>query len=82
MSEAKHGELPFEQALARLEEIVRLLEKGDVPLDQAIGLYQEGVWLVHHCGQKLEWAQQQVEMLVEENGEWVKKPFLTEEETE
>ena len=35
-------ELSFEDALARLEEIVRLLEKGEAPLDQSIELYQEG----------------------------------------
>lgn len=74
--------LPFEKALERLEEVVRLLEKGDAPLEEAIRLFDEGMKLAHICGKKLEWAEQQVEMLVKENGEWTKKPFLTEEEPE
>ena len=36
------SQLSFEAALARLEEIVRTLEKGEAPLDQSIELYQEG----------------------------------------
>lgn len=72
--------LPFEKALERLEEVVHLLEKGDAPLEQAIQLFDEGMKLAHLCGKKLEWAEQQVEMLVKENGEWIKKPFVAEEE--
>lgn len=74
--------LPFEKALERLEEVVRLLEKGDAPLEEAIQLFDEGMKLAHHCGKKLEWAEQQVEMLVKENGEWIKKPFRPEGELE
>ncbi|MBA4495000.1 exodeoxyribonuclease VII small subunit [Paenactinomyces guangxiensis] len=72
--------LPFEKALERLEEVVELLEKGDAPLEQAIQLFDEGMKLAHICGKKLEWAEQKVEMLVNENDEWKKKPFDTEEE--
>jgi exodeoxyribonuclease VII small subunit len=39
----QQGELSFEAALARLEEIVRLLERGEAPLDQSIELYQEAI---------------------------------------
>jgi exodeoxyribonuclease VII small subunit len=74
--------LPFEKALERLEEVVNQLERGDVPLEKAIQLFDEGMKLSHICGKKLEWAEQQVEMLVQENGEWIKKPFLTGEELE
>ena len=46
-------ELSFEAALARLEEIVRLLERGEAPLDQSIELYQEGDRLRRHCEARL-----------------------------
>ncbi|SFJ30951.1 exodeoxyribonuclease VII small subunit [Thermoflavimicrobium dichotomicum] len=74
--------LPFEKAMERLEEVVRLLEKGEAPLEEAIRLFDEGMKLAHVCNKKLEWAEQQIEMLVQENGEWIKKPFLSEEELE
>lgn len=70
----------FEQAMERLEEVVKQLEQGEVPLDQAIRLFAEGNQLALYCREKLDWAEQQVEMLVQENGEWKKKPFYTEEE--
>lgn len=70
----------FEQAMERLEAVVKQLEQGEVPLDQAIRLFAEGNQLALYCREKLDWAEQQVEMLVQENGEWNKKPFRTEEE--
>ena len=45
----QQSELSFEAALARLEEIVRLLERGEAPLDQSIELYQEGDRLRRLC---------------------------------
>jgi exodeoxyribonuclease VII small subunit len=72
--------LPFEQAMERLEKVVQLLEQGEVPLEKAIQLFQEGMEFAHLCGQKLEWAEQQVEMLLKEDGKWLKKPFQMEEE--
>src|SRR4028119_1421369 len=48
-AEESTSELSFEAALARLEEIVRLLERGEAPLDQSIELYQEGDRLKRHC---------------------------------
>lgn len=83
MSDTKKQELDsisFEQAMERLEEVVKELEKGEVPLDEAIRLFGEGNKLALFCRQKLDWAEQQVEMLVQENGEWTKKPFQPEEE--
>lgn len=69
------SELTFEHAIKRLEEVVAQLERGDIPLEEAIQLFGEGTKLAGICRQKLDWAEQQVEILVEENGEWVKKPF-------
>jgi exodeoxyribonuclease VII small subunit len=54
----------FEQALARLEERVRALESGDVALDQALALYEEGVELARRCHDHLDRAEQRVAALV------------------
>lgn len=73
-------EMDFEQALKRLEVVVELLEKGEASLEESIRLFDEGMKLVHSCSQKLEWAEQQVEILMEKNGQIEKKPFQPEEE--
>lgn len=65
----------FEQAMDKLEQIVALLESGDVPLEQAIELFQEGMKLSSLCGQKLEQVERKIEILMEEEGGFVKKPF-------
>lgn len=67
--------LSFEQAIEKLEAIVAKLESGDVPLEQAIELYQEGMRLSHLCGQKLEQVERSIEMLVEGENGMAKKPF-------
>lgn len=55
--------LTFEQALERLEEIVRTLEGGDASLEQSIALYTEGTRLRQHCDSKLKDAQLRIEKL-------------------
>ena len=57
------SELSFEDALKRLEEIVRLLERGEAPLDQSIELYQEGDRLKRHCEARLKAAQARIEQI-------------------
>ena len=56
-------ELSFEAALRRLEEIVRKLEAGDTPLDQAIDLYAEGDRLKQQCEKRLADAQARIERI-------------------
>lgn len=56
-------DMSFEAALARLEEIVRLLERGEAPLDQSIELYQEGDRLKRHCEARLRAAQSRIEQI-------------------
>ena len=65
MSETKEdlSKLYFEDALKRLEDIVRKLENGDVPLDQSIALYSEGEKLRGLCQQRLEAAQAKIEKI-------------------
>jgi len=52
--------LSFEQAAARVDEIVRLLEKGDAPLDESLALFEEGAKLIGICGKMLDEAEQTV----------------------
>ena len=54
----------FEQNMQRLEQIVRALERGDVPLEESLKLFQEGTGLVRDCGALLDEAEQQVKMIV------------------
>lgn len=53
----------FEQSLARLDEIVRHLEKGDLPLNDSLRLFEEGTGLIRRCGTMLDEAEQKVVML-------------------
>lgn len=50
----------FEQSLERLEEIVRLLERGDAPLQESLGLFEEGAGLIRACETYLDEAEQKV----------------------
>jgi exodeoxyribonuclease VII small subunit len=59
----QQDELSFETALARLEEIVRTLEKGEAPLDQSIELYREGDRLKRLCEARLKSAQARIEQI-------------------
>ena len=55
--------MTFEAAMSRLEEIVRLLESGNAPLDVSLSLYEEGVALVRLCNARLDNAEQRVKIL-------------------
>ncbi len=50
----------FEASMARLEQIVRAMERGDVPLEESLKLFQEGTELVRSCGKILDNAQLQI----------------------
>ena len=56
--------MSFEQALKALEDVVRQLESGDVPLDESIGLYERGEALRRHCQARLDAAQARIEKIV------------------
>lgn len=59
-------ELKFEEALARLEEIVRNLEQGEVSLDTTLQLFEEGVQLARFCNKKLDEAEAKIEIMINE----------------
>ena len=68
--------LDFEQAMARLEEIVGLLERGDAPLDEAMALFEEGAKLMRECTKRLDQAEQKVTLLTTgEDGQPREEPF-------
>ncbi len=54
----------FEENMERLEQIVRAMEKGDVPLEESLKLFQEGTALVKTCAKLLDDAEQQVTKIV------------------
>ncbi len=56
----KEDNRSFEQSLARLDEIVRHLEKGDLPLNDSLSLFEEGTGLIRRCGAMLDEAEQKV----------------------
>jgi exodeoxyribonuclease VII small subunit len=66
----------FEQSLARLEEIVRKLESANLPLDEAMKLFEEGMQLSRDCQKQLEQAEARVEILLKKaGGEMAAQPF-------
>ncbi len=56
--------MSFEEALKSLEEVVRRLEGGEVPLDESIALYERGEALRRHCQARLDAAQERIEKIV------------------
>ena len=59
------SEMTFEDALKALEEVVRKLESGEVPLDRSIDLYERGEKLRQHCQARLDAAQARIEKIVQ-----------------
>ncbi len=55
--------MKFEEAIKQLSEIVKNLESGEVPLDESIALFEEGMKLSRHCTEILEQAEQKVRFL-------------------
>lgn len=62
-------ELSFEESMQQLEEVVRLLEQGNVPLEEAIELYKRGMTLSKSCHDTLQQAEEQLITLVDRNGQ-------------
>ena len=71
MAEKKEKELSFEESLESLEEIVKKLETGEVPLDDAIEEFNKAMKLAKSCDDKLKSAEEAITKLVKENGDIV-----------
>lgn len=74
-------DLPFEQALKRLEELVNEMEGGNLSLDQMITHFEEGTALLEKCGKQLNEVERRIEKLVKKNGKIESEPFETESES-
>ncbi len=80
---APAGRPEFEKSLSRLEEIVKKLENGNLSLEEAMTLFEEGVQLSRSCQKQLEEAEKRVELLVKKaDGSLARAPFEREREQE
>lgn len=65
----------FEQSLAQLEGIVERMEQADLPIEEALKAFEQGINLTRQCQSILDQAEQKVEKLVEQQGQLVAEPF-------
>jgi len=77
MAETPADDLTFEQALTRLDEIVRLLEDGSAGLEESLAHYEQGVGLLKRCYAQLRHAEQRIQLLagLDADGKPILKPF-------
>lgn len=69
-------DLKFEECLARLEQIVGSLEAGNLPLEESLRVFEEGIALARHCARYLEDAERRIELLAkDESGATTTRPF-------
>jgi exodeoxyribonuclease VII small subunit len=81
MPKPKDKEPGFEETLGALESIVAQLESGELPLERALELFEQGVSLTRNCQSQLEAAERKVELLLRERGEVKTVPFEAKSET-
>ena len=68
--------MKFEDAISRIEEIIKKLETGEIPLEESLKLFEEGMNLINFCQKKLNEVEQKVEILIKnEGGEIETRPF-------
>ena len=70
----------FEEALSELEGLVERLERGDLPLEEALKTFERGVELTRHCQSSLKSAQQKVEILLKRGSGAEIEPFSVAED--
>ena len=75
MAKKKLENLNFEESLDELELIVDKLEQGDLPLEEAMQLFERGLNLSKHSQSKLSDAEQKIQILMEKNGQPALKDF-------
>jgi exodeoxyribonuclease VII small subunit len=75
MPEEKSSPSSFESSLQELERIVKELERGDLPLEQSLTLFEAGMRLSAECKRQLEEAESRVEILTKRGSEMVAAPF-------
>lgn len=75
----KKKPVDFEQSLSTLEALVNRMEKGDLTLEESLQAFETGIQLTRECQTRLAEAEQQVQKLVEEQGELRLEAFDTDE---
>ena len=75
MTAKKNLPIPFETALAELENLVGQLEQGELTLEDSLQRFERGIALVRSCRNTLREAEQKVEQLIERNGQLEITPF-------
>lgn len=75
MTAKKNSPIPFETALAELENLVGQLEQGELTLEDSLQRFERGIALVRSCRNTLREAEQKVEQLIERNGRLEAAPF-------
>jgi exodeoxyribonuclease VII small subunit len=78
MPEEQTSSRSFEASLEELERIVKELERGDLPLERSLALFESGMKLSAECKQQLEEAEMRVEILMKKGAEMVPMPFTPE----
>jgi len=69
----------FEEALEKLEEIVRRMEAGDMTLEESLKAFEEGIKLSRLCAKKLDEAERRVDLLLRQEDELTTRPFAEEQ---
>ncbi|MDN4525266.1 exodeoxyribonuclease VII small subunit [Fictibacillus fluitans] len=75
---AEQKNISFEAAMEQLEQIVERLEEGDVPLEESIDLFQQGMALSKVCHSKLQNIEKKMDTIMKDNGE--SEPFLVQDD--
>lgn len=79
MEQKMKDQLTFEEAINELEKIVARLEEGDIPLEEALQIYQKGVEYSKFCHEQLKKAEEQLTKIITDQGE---EEFILQEEEE
>lgn len=79
---AKKKSLDLEASLSELEAIVAQMETGELTLEQSLAAFEQGIKLTRDCQARLQQAEQQVQMLIEQNGEPTLTGFDTDTSTQ
>ena len=69
----------FEEALGRLEELVKKMEAGDMTLEESLRAFEEGTRLTRFCAKKLDETERRVDLLLKQGDEPVTRPFKDED---
>ena len=69
----------FEEQMEKLEEIVGILEKGDLNLDESVEKFEEGIKISKECNKTLQEAEKKINIVFSQAGEMQEEPFATEE---